>query len=383
MRIPRNGTMTALIVLLAGMSALQAAGSLTTFVSAAYPLTNSTQASFQVQPPSATVAAGTFAKFDVNVVSSPFAEVSLVARGVPPDSVAIFTPDIGTANPEFNSSLTIVTSTDTPEGNYAVTTVAIVNGTEYSNQLSLQVLAPASATVSTKTAINSTLATTLSMTITTDQSQYGPSSTVNVQGQVTDTAGNAVADAIIVLQIDNPTGTEVFFNTNSILTDSAGSFQAQLALGSSTPTGTYTIFASASKTGYSSITTRTTFVVGTSTTPSVTIRAVYAGDSAGSPTSTFISGQTIWIWVVIQNVGATFQGLVWIQVRDPNGVPVQIQMHVAELQAGQTIKEGLEFTLPRNASIGVYTVNALVSDKLISQGGIFLANSETQFALTG
>ena len=383
MRIPRNGTMTALIVLLAGMSALQAAGPLMNFVSAANALTNSTQASFQVQPPSATVAAGTFAKFAVNVVASPFAEVSLVARGVPPDSVAIFTPNIGTANPEFNSSLTIVTSTDTPEENYAVTTLAIVNGTEYSNQLSLQVLAPATATVSTKTAINSTLATTLSMTITTDQSQYRPSSTVNVQGQVTDTTGNAVADAIIVLQVDSPTGTEVFFNTNNIPTDSAGSFQAQLALGSSTPTGTYTIFASASKTGYSSITTRTTFVVGTSTTPSVTIRAVYAGDSAGSPTSTFTSGQTIWIWVAIQNVGTTFQGLVWIQVRDPNGVPVQIQMHVAELQAGQTIKEGLEFTLPRNAPIGVYTVNALVSDKLISQGGIFLANSETQFALTG
>jgi uncharacterized membrane protein len=166
-------------------------------------------------------------------------------------------------------------------------------------------------------------------------------------------------------------------------TDSAGTFQTEVTLGSGTPTGTYTVFASASKTGYSSTTTRTTFVVGTTTTPSVIINAVYAGDSAGNPTSIFTSGQTIWIWVIIENIGATFQGVVWIQVRDPNGVPVQIQTHVAQLQTGQTIKDSLEVSLPGNAPIGVYTVNALVSDKLISQGGTFLASSETQFALTG
>jgi hypothetical protein len=70
-------------------------------------------------------------------------------------------------------------------------------------------------------------------------------------------------------------------------------------------------------------------------------------------------------------------------VRDPNGVPVQIQIHPAQLEAGQSIKEGWAIALPANAAVGVYTVNALVSDKLISQGGTFLASSETQFALTG
>jgi len=376
MHIPRNQAITALVLLLAGMSTIQATGALS-LVSAAGAL--STQTSLQVNPASATVAAGALAKFDVAVVSPSSAGVSLVATGVPPGSVAIFTPDVGVANLEFISTLTIVTATDTPQGNYLVTVVAIVNGTEYTSQVTLQILASASATVSPPL---TTLGTTLSMTLNTDQPQYQPGATVNVQGQVTDAAGNAMADATVTIQVDATTGAELFY-TNDIQTDVAGTFQARVFLGSSTATGTYTVFASASKPGYSSITTRTTFVVGTSTTPSVIIKAVYAGDSGGNPVSTFTNGQTVWIWVEIQNIGATFQGVVWVQVRDPNGVPVQIQIHVTLLEAGQSIKDGWAVTLPGNAAVGVYTVNALVSDKLISQGGTFLASSETQFALTG
>ena len=385
MRIPLKQTITALIVLMAGMSTIQATGALTGFVSADGALTNTAQVFVQVQPPSATITAGMLSKFALNIIDNASANVSLVARGVPPDSIAIFTPSVGVANPDFNSSLTIVTSADTPPGNYIVIAVAIVNGAEYANELSLQILPSASVTVSTSstnTVMNTTLGTVLSMTINTDQSLYQPNSTVSVQGQVTDSTGNAVADATVAVQVDAPTGMELL-HTNNIHTDLAGTFQAEVALGTGTPTGTYTVFASASKPGYSSITTRTTFVVGTSTTPSVIIKAVYAGDSAGNPTSTFTSGQTIWVWVIIENIGTTFQGVVWIQVRDPNGVPVQIQTNVAQLAADQTIKDSLEFNLPENATIGVYTVNALVSDKLISQGGTFLASSATQFALTG
>jgi hypothetical protein len=266
-----------------------------------------------------------------------------------------------------------------------MTTVAIVNGTEYTNGLTMQIQPSATVTVSsntTHTAMNTALQTTLSMAINTDQSQYQPNSTVNVRGQVNDATGNAIANATVALQIDTPTGAELFY-TDKIQTDLSGTFQTQVALGPGTPTGTYTVFASAYKTGYSSTTTRTTFVVGTTTTPSVIIKAVYAGDSAGDPTSTFTSGQTVWIWVVIENIGATFQGVVWVQLREPNGVPVQIQTHVVQLQAGQSIKDGLGFSLPGNAPIGVYMANALISDKLISQGGTFLASSETEFALTG
>ena len=388
MRIPRNQTMAALIVLIAGMSTIQAAGALIGSVSAENAFTIQTVGTIvSIEPSSATITAGAFAKFEVSIINNSSADVSLVAQGVPADSVAIFTPNVGVANPDLNSSLTIVTSAQTPQGNYLVTAVAIVNGTEYTNELNLQVLPSPSVTVttnstSTNTALNTTLGETLSMAIYTDQSQYEPNSTVDVHGQVSDTNGNAVADATVALQIDTPSGTQLFY-TNNIRTDSAGTFQVQVPLGPDTPSGAYTVFASATKTGYSSITGRTAFVVGTSSTPSVIIKAVYAGDSVGNPTSVFASGQSIWIWVVIQNIGSSFQGVLWIQVRDPNGVPVQIQTRITQLAAGQTLNEGLEVNLPGNATIGVYTVNALVSDKLISQGGTFLASSETQFALTG
>jgi len=383
MHIPRSRTITALIVLIAGMSAIQTTGALGTFVLADAVMANG-QTYLQVQPASATITAGAFAKFDVNVVAGSLAEASLVARGIPPDSVAIFTPNAGVANPEFDSSLTIVTSGNTPLGNYLVTVVAILNGIEYSNEIGLQILTPPNSTVTNtiSTTLSAIIGTTLSITVNTDQSQYQPNSVVFVTGQVTDSTGNAISDATVALQIDGPTGTELFY-TNDLQTDSAGTFQTQVALGFATPSGSYTVFASASKPGYSFVTSRTTFVVGSSTTPSVIIKAVYAGDGAGNPTPTFTSGQTIWIWIVIQNIGTAFQGVVWIQVRDPNGVPMQIKTEMVQLQTGQTTTEAFAISLPGNAPIGVYSVNALVSDKLISQGGTFLANSETQFDLTG
>lgn len=128
---------------------------------------------------------------------------------------------------------------------------------------------------------------------------------------------------------------------------------------------------------------RTVSVVQASATPTVVIKAVYAGDSAGVATSTFTTGQTVWIWVVTQNIGASFQGVVLIQVHDPNGAPVQVQIQIAQFNAGQTVTDGVGFTLPAHSIIGVYTANALVSDKLISQGGVILASAETQFALLG
>jgi hypothetical protein len=390
MLIPtRLQTVTAVLVFIAGMSALQTTTALT-FVSASAQAAgqtasttignNTSQLVLQIQPSSNTINAGGFAKFDIRIVGNSTAEVFLVGRNVPPESVAIFAPNGGVANPTFNSSLTIVTSASTPPGNYTVTVAAILNGNEFTSELSLQILALA--TESTNTTATVSIGSTLAMTVSTDEPQYQPNSTVNIQGQVTDATGSAVADATVSIQVDGPTGVELFY-TNNIQSDSAGIFQAQVSLTTASPTGTYTVFTSAAKPGFSSITTRTTFVVGTSTTPSVIIKAVYTGDSAGNPTSTFTTGQTIWVWVVIENIGATFQGVVWIQVRDPNGVPVQIQIHIAKLVAGETIKDGLGFTLLGQPTIGVYTVNALVSDKLISQGGTFLASSETEFALIG
>jgi hypothetical protein len=345
------------------------------------PTNTTAQATLQIQPISNTISPGAFAKFDIHIVDNSTAKVSLVARQVPPDSVAIFTPNVGLANPDFYSSLTIVTSVDTPPGNYNVTAVAIIDGKEFTQSISLQVLVSSSVTASNNITTSVSVSNTLAISVATDQPRYQPNSTVNIQGQVTDSTGSAVADATVTIQVDAPTGVELFY-TNTVHTDKAGSFQAQVGLISSSPVGTYTVFTSASKSGYSSVTTRTAFVVGASTTPSVIIKAVYTNDSAGKPSSTFSADQTVSVTVVIDNIGTTFQGVVWIQVRDPSGAPVQIQYVVARLDSGET-KDEFGFTLLGHPTIGVYTVNVLVSDKLISQGGIFLASSETEFALIG
>jgi len=333
-----------------------------------------------VEPVSNSISAGDFAKFNIRITRGTNSDVSvifLVARGVPPSSVAIFTPNVGVANPEFDSTLTIATSANTPSDNYELTVVARVDGQEFSTQVALKITATttASATMTASTAAN------LFMTVTTDRTQYEPNATVTMQGQVTDATGSAVANAAVSVQVDSPTGTEVFFE-NNIQTDSAGTFQVQVTLPGSATLGTYTVFATASQLGYLSIAGRATFVVGASTTPSVSISAVYAGDSSGNPVPTVSAGQTVWIWVVVHNNGATFQGVVWVQVHDPNGVPVQIGIHIETLTSGETIKDGLGFTLSGSAAHGVYRVDALVSDKLISQGGTFLADSQTQFVLT-
>jgi len=292
--------------------------------------------------------------------------------------VAIFSPNGGVADPEFNSTLTIVTSANTPPGAYPVTAVALVNGQEFTNQVALDI----SATTSPISTITVSAPSNLILTVTTDQSQYKPNATVTVKGQVADSTGSAVAYATVSIQADSPTGAEVFLESN-LQTDAAGTFRAQFTLSANATLGTYTLFAVATKQSYSDAAARTTFVVGSSTTPSVLISAVYAGDVAGNPISTFSLGETITIWVVVQNFGTTIQGLIWVQVRDPNGAPVQIGIHIENLHTGETIKEGIAFTLSSNATPGVYRVDALVSDKLISQGGTFLANAQTQFALTG
>lgn len=336
-------------------------------------------ARLQVDPPLRTISAGAFAKFDINIHVGGTANVLLTARSVPTHSVAIFTQNMGTANPDFNSVLTILTSLDTPAGTYGITLIALIDGQQYESQIGLEVTA--SSTETSTQITSAAVGLGLSITINTDQHSYQPNATVNLQGQVTDDTGSAVADASVSVQVDAPTGVEVVFITN-LKTDSAGVFQVSFLLPASATSGTYTAFTTASKGGFVSATTHTTFVVGVSSTPSVVIRDVYATDISGTRTATFTAGQTVLIWVIVENSGAAFQGVIWVQIRDPNGTPTWIQFQISQLGTGQTVKIAFGFTITTNMAAGIYTANALVSDKLISQGGTFLASGNTEFALT-
>lgn len=332
---------------------------------------------FQVDPTLRTISAGAFAKYNINIHATDNANVLLAARGIPPRSVAIFTQNLGVANPEFHSTLTIVTSTDTPSGSYGIILIALINGQEFDAQIGLEVAASSNTTTSQTI----TASVSLNIGLSTDHHSYHPNATVNLQGHVTDDSGSAVADARVSVQVDGPTGAEIVF-LSSLKTDTAGVFNVNFKLSANPTAGTYTAFATATKGGFASATTHTTFVVGTSSTPSVVIKEVYASDMSGTRTTTFSAGQTVLVWMVVENSGATFEGVIWVQIRDPNGTPVLIQFQISQLGTGQTVKVAFGFTISANMTKGLYTANALVSDRLISQGGTFFASSSTEFALT-
>lgn len=339
------------------------------------------QVQFRVEPHSTTINTGEFARFNITVLANGTATVVLAAKGVPPRSVAIFTQKAGVADPEFHSYLVIVTRDDTPIGTYRITVISLLNGQEFDAQVSLQIASSSTTTSQTSTSTTVTVGAVLDVSLSTDQPHYEPNATVNLQGRVTDDAGSAVADASVSLQVDGPTGAEIDFL--SLKTDPAGVFSFKLPANATTRSGTYTAFASATKSGYTSATTHTTFVVGTSSTPSIVIKDLYATDMSGNRSAIFSVGQTVLVWVVVGNSGATLiDGVIWVQIRDANGTPIWIQIHIFTLGTGQTVEVAFGFQVTSGVTPGLYTANALVSDRLISQGGTFFASSNIEFALT-
>jgi hypothetical protein len=335
------------------------------------------QARIRVDPSSKTINAGTFARFNIQVILNTSAEVFLAANGAPPHVVTIFTLDHGVASPEFHSSLTILTSDDTPIGPYSITVIAIVNGTRIPDaNVSLEIVSP-SVTTNTPTTISA--GASLVVSVSTDQDQYKQNASVSLRGQVTDGTGGTVNDATVALQVDGPNGAEIA--SAKLATDLSGVFSFKIPENATNKAGTYTIFASATKSGYTGATTRTTFVAGTSLTPSVVIKDIYMTDLPGNRSVIFTPGQTVLVWVAVANSGAAFDGVVWVQIRDPKDTPVWIQFQISRLETGQTVKVAFSFQTTSAMRPGLYSANVLVSDMLISHGGIFLASAHSEFAI--
>jgi hypothetical protein len=321
--------------------------------------------------------AGSYAQFEINVAGVGPANVLLVAKGVPDQSIAFFTPENGIADPNFDSIFTLVASPGVAIGNYRITVVALVGGQEVSTDVNLQI-----ASAQTNSTLIIPASSSLSVKVETDQSYYEPNGTVNIRGMVMDSTGSAVPDAELSIQVDGPSGSELAILT-SVTTDAAGVFQTYVTIPLNTPSGSFTVFAAASKAGYSSATAHTNFVIGPSSTSSVAILQVFSTDATNATATVFSPGQTVLIWVVLQNIGAPIQGVIWIQILDPRGTPVSIQLQISTLATNGVVKVAFGFSPTVTSALGVYNTNALVSDKLISQGGTFLANANAQFLLEG
>lgn len=332
-----------------------------------------------VEPPSRSVVAGHSARFTVQVTSHEDETVFLSIRNVPVGAVAVFTPSFGKPKPMLLSILTVITTTETPSGLYTLTILITTEDKEFATDVALQVTG--GVTVTTTTTAGTTTQAALSVSVLTDRATYNANQTVSIEGQVKDSSQNSVGGASVSLQVVNSNGATIYIE--SLATNNAGFYHATFKLSSDAIPGTYTVFVTVTKEGFIGAANHTSFVVGTSTSPSVVISEIFTGDSAGNVKVEFAKGETVFVWVVIQNTGADLaNGVIWVQVQDPNGVAISIQIQITTIATGQTIQFAFGMPLPGSAPSGTFKVSAFVSNRMISQGGSFLASGRTQFAVT-
>jgi len=86
----------------------------------------------------------------------------------------------------------------------------------------------------------------LTVAVSTDKQSYETGQLITITGQVLDTNLQGVALATVSIQVNDPNGKTI--HIASIISSADGSFTDQFTVGSSN--GSYTVFVSASKTGY-------------------------------------------------------------------------------------------------------------------------------------
>jgi len=87
--------------------------------------------------------------------------------------------------------------------------------------------------------------TQLTLSASTDRTQYNPGDTVIVSGKVLDSQNNPVAGASVSIQVDDPP-----IHISLIVSNQSGAYQDQFVLDPSSPSGAHTIYISADKAGY-------------------------------------------------------------------------------------------------------------------------------------
>ncbi len=326
----------------------------------------------EVEPHAREVPAGGLAEFRVHVRAGRVEErIFLSIAGVPDGATAIFSPPFNREpKSEFHSKLLVATGF-AAAGTYPLTIYAVADEHRAAASASLIIVGAQNNTVAAEHKLHLRLAT--------DKPKYPSGESVLLLGTVTEQSHNAVGGVQVSVQIVDEAGASVF--VGQFETDAAGTFTSHVTLPPTAPQGIYTVFGVAAKVGFEDDRARTTFVVGTTGSPSITIRQIRITGQNGTEQALFRPGDTLVVWVVVENSGAVLpRAMIWVQVRDPNGVPISITINV-ELNF-QGIKEIAVFiSLSSNAVAGTYSVNAFVSDNLISMGGKFLASAQAQFAV--
>jgi uncharacterized membrane protein len=296
-------------------------------------------------------------------------EVSLSVSGIPNGATSSFSVNPVSLSPGevANSTLTITTSATTIPGTYRLTVKGSLRygGLTHSTSVALIVS-------------GATLA--LSVTVETDKPNYSAGENVKILGSVKSSL-EPVANADVSIQVNDPNGTSV--HIAYVSTNGNGLYSNNFTLKSDAAQGTYTVYVTASKPGYRDGRGQTTFTVGQSSTPSITIVSVYTADLYNNSKTSFKPGETLIVWIVVQNSGADLpSGMIWVEVEDPNGVPVSVQFQIALIRRGSSVTSGFSVTLSDSAAAGTYEVKGFVSTGLISKGGKFLAAGQAAFTVS-
>jgi uncharacterized membrane protein len=295
--------------------------------------------------------------------------ISFSLTGAPLNSTQSFNPEKVSldGNKVASSTLSVSTDKSTAPGTYtlAITGVAEVGGVTHQTMVAL---------------ILTGAKTHLSVTISTDKLSYDLGSSVSLFGNVTGPSG-PVGDATVSIQVVNQQGATV--HIVYLRTGNDGYYSESFPLGDDAGAGVYAVYVTASKPGYQDAYGHCTFTVGASSAPNVVITKVYTTDMGWSVKSVFQPGETLMVWVEVVNTGADLvDGIVWVQIVNPNGVPIKVDFHVGLIAGGQTVKEGFSITLPADAPQGEYRATSFVSDKMISEGGKFLTTMEGKFKVS-
>lgn len=327
--------------------------------------------SIAASPSSLTIDPGQNAQYTVTSTSlNGFSgNISFSLTGTPSTSTSSFDPEKVSLDGKkvASSTLSVNTTQSTTPGTYTLTITGVAEAGGITHQATVAL-------------ILSGAKTTLSVTISTEKLSYDAGNPVGFFGYVSDPSG-PVGDATVSIQVVDPEGATV--HIDHVRTGNDGYYSDSFRLGGDVSGGTYAVYVTASKPGYQDASNHYTFTVGASSTPNVVITKVYMTDMSRNTKTVFHPGETLIVWVEVVNTGADLvDGIVWIQIVNPNGAPIKVDFHVGPIARGQTVKEGFSIILSVNAPQGEYRVTSFVSDKMISEGGKFLTTMQERFRVS-
>jgi len=333
--------------------------------------TPSADFSIAASPSSLTIDPGQKAQYTVTSTSlNGFSgSISFSLTGAPSTSTSSLNPEeiLLDGYKVAVSSLSVSTDPSTTPGTYTltITGVAEAGGLTHQTTVVLMLLGAK---------------TSLSVTISTEKLSYEAGSSVSFFGYVTDPSG-PVGDATVSIQVVDPKGATV--HIVYVKTRDDGYYSDSFRLGGDAGAGVYAVYVTASKPSYQDDSGHCTFTVGASSTANVVITNVYMTDMSRNTKTVFHPGETLIVWVEVVNTGADLvDGIVWVQIVNPNGAPIGVYFHVGLIGHGQTVKEGFSIILSVNAPQGEYRVTSFVSDKMISEGGKFLTTMQGKFKVS-